>query len=322
MSRATATHSARRVGVDATAAEVVSGIDLRGAVAVITGASTGLGAETALALAGAGAELVLSGRDLAKGERVVERIRELRPDAKVSLHALELGSEESVRAFATRVLKDHPRVRILIANAATYGCPGVRDERGRELHFAINHLGHFLLVNLVVPALRAAAPARVVVLSSSGHHFSPVVFDDLHFQHRPHEPMLAYAQSKTANALFALALDRRLRVFGVRTFAVHPGEVMTELARHMSKEQLQRTLANLPGGAPPSQSFESGAATTVFAATAPELDGLGGLYLERCAVAPVVHSSGSMQGCRDYAADPQAAERLWRVSEELVGQRF
>jgi NAD(P)-dependent dehydrogenase (short-subunit alcohol dehydrogenase family) len=202
-------------------------------------------------------------------------------------------------------------------------CPLARTSEGWELQLATNHFGHFLLTALLAPALRAGAPARVVTVSSRGHRFSPVVFEDLHFERRPYDKWAAYGQSKTANVLFAVELDRRLSRAGVRGFALHPGAIVTELGRHLSRDDLAELRARSPGGRGLVwKQVPAGAATSVWAATAPELEGRGGLYLEDCHVAQVDDAEGAAGGVRSYALDPAAAKRLWSLSEAMVGQSF
>jgi len=310
-------------GENTTTDEVLGGIELSGKLALVTGASSGLGAETARALASKGARVVLTGRDLVKAEAVAQSIRESTGNIEVAVEELELASFASIRAFAARFNVAHDALHILVNNAGVMACAQGTTADGFELQFGTNHLGHFLMTCLIAPTLLAGAPARVVVLSSRGHHQSPVVFDDVNFEHRPYEKWSAYGQSKTANILFAVELDRRLRDRGVRANAVHPGVIQTELGRHMTLEDfedLQRR-AKERGASMHRKTIPAGAATSVYAATAPELEGRGGLYLEDCHVAAVddVDASG---GVRSYAVDPEAARRLWELSEEMVGQRF
>ncbi len=314
-------HVLSRFGAAATASEVIAGVDLSGRTAVVTGGSTGLGAETARALAGAGARVVLTGRDAAKAEKVAAEIAAATRAPAVLAEVLDLAREESVRSCARRILDRCEGIQILVANAGLFKPPQRYDDREREMHFSANHLGHFLLTGLLAPALFAGAPARVVVLSSAGHHFCPVVFDDLELRQREYEPAEAYGQSKTANALFALELDRRWRAKGVRAFAVHPGEIMTDLARYVTRDEVKATIDRSPTGAR-HRTVAQGAATSVWAATAPELAGHGGLYLEDCGVAPEVDRFEGFRGVRPYARDPELAVRLWEVSEQLVGERF
>jgi len=305
-------------GADTTAAEVAEGIDLTGKVALVTGGSSGLGQETGRVLASRGAEVILTARDVAKGETVAAAIRDTTGNAAVSVEALELGSLAEIRAFATRMAARHPHLDIVINNAGVMACPFAKTADGFELQFGSNHLGHFLMTCLLVPTLRA--PARVVSVSSRGHHIAPVAFDDVQFERRPYEKWAAYGQSKTANVLFAIGLDKRLGARGIHAFALHPGAIMTELGRHLQAEDFEFLRTRNRGMQ--FKTVEAGAATSVFAATAPELDGRGGVYLEDCHVAAVNDAPDALAGVKSYALDPTNAERLWQLSEQLVGQRF
>jgi len=310
-------------GRETTTTEVLSGIDLDGRAAFVTGASGGLGAETARALAEKGASLTLAARDLEKLRGVVESIRSSTGNSNVELAELDLTSPASVRACAKGWLADHDALQLLVNNAGIMACPLARTAEGYELQFATNHLGHFLLTGLLAPALLAGAPARVVNVSSAGHRLAGVDFDDLHFERREYDKWVAYGQSKSANVLFSCELDRRLQDRGVRSFALHPGVIMTELARHLTMEDIQELMSNAPAdGGLEFKPVEAGAATTVYAATAPELEGRGGLYLEDCRIGERVDDDASSRGFKPHAVDPEAARRLWEVSEELVGERF
>jgi NAD(P)-dependent dehydrogenase (short-subunit alcohol dehydrogenase family) len=191
------------------------------------------------------------------------------------------------------------------------------------MQFGTNHVGHFLLTCLLAPALRKGAPSRIVSVSSRGHHFAPVDFDDPNFAEREYHKWLAYGQSKTANVLFAVGLERRLGAAGVHANALHPGAIVTELGRHLVPEDIELIRSRTPPGTTYAfKTVEAGAATSVFAATAPELEGRGGLYLEDCHVATVNETPDALEGVRGYALDPTNAERLWALSERLVGERF
>jgi NAD(P)-dependent dehydrogenase (short-subunit alcohol dehydrogenase family) len=238
---------------------------------------------------------------------------------------LSLERPESVRAFAKGWLADQRALHLLLDNAGVMACPLARTAEGWEMQFATNHLGHFLLTALLVPALRAGAPARVANTSSGGHRISPVVFEDIHFERRPYDKWAAYGQAKTANVLHAVELDRRLSPHGVRAFGVHPGMIATELGRHLTPDdiaQLQtRAKERSSSGIASWKTPQQGAATQCWAVTAPELDGRGGLYLEDCQVSGTTPPPGSL-GAEAWALDPEAAARLWAVSEETLGERF
>jgi NAD(P)-dependent dehydrogenase (short-subunit alcohol dehydrogenase family) len=301
---------------------VVAGLDLSHLCAVVTGASGGLGAETARALAERGARVTLTARDLDKGATVVDEIRKSTGNARVELMALSLDDPRSVREFASAFLAKNSPLTTLVNNAGVMACPLARTEQGYEVQFATNHLGHFLLTCLLAPALRRGAPSRVVSVSSRGHRFSPVVFEDIHFERRPYDKWSAYGQAKTANVLFAVELDRGMRAAGVRANALHPGAIVTELGRHLQPSDIEELRSRAPGGRMEWKTVPCGAATSVWAATAPELEGRGGLYLEDCHVAALRSSPADEGGYEAWALDPEAAARLWRVSEEMVGERF
>lgn len=311
------TRDASAFGADTTADQVLDGIDLTGVVVLITGASSGLGAESARAMAARGAVVVMTARQVEKARQIAEGIRRDTGNDEVSVMALELVDIDSVRAFAADFAERHPRLDILLNNAGVMACPLARTAAGYEMQFATNHLGHFALTEALLPALRAAAPARIVAVSSAGHRLSPVLFDDIHFQSTQYDKWTAYGQAKTANILHAVELDRQLRDDGVRALAIHPGAIVTELGRHLQRDALATLSARSPGGKLQFKSVEAGAATQVFAATAPELDGQGGVYLEDCAIAAVNDGDGN-RGVRSYAVDPENAARLWRVSQALL----
>lgn len=305
-----------------TASEVVAGLDLSHMQALVTGASGGLGAETARALAERGARVTLTARDLDKGRKVVDEIRKSTGNDRVDLMALALDDARSVREFAGAFLAKNASLTALVNNAGVMACPLARTAQGYEMQFATNHLGHFLLTCLLAPALRRGAPARVVSVSSRGHRFSPVVFEDMHFERRAYDKWSAYGQAKTANVLFAVELDRRLRQAGARANALHPGAIVTELGRHLQPADIELLRSRAPGGRMEWKQVPAGAATSAWAATAPELEGRGGLYLEDCQVAGPRASASDEGGYEAWALDPEAAKRLWSVSEEMVGERF
>ncbi len=313
---------ASKFGAQTTASEVAEGIDLRGKLALVTGGSSGLGQETARVLAERGAHVIITARDVPKGETVAAAIRSSTRNPRVEVAELELGSLKNIRAFAERLLSRHDALHILVDNAGVMASPFMKTQDGFELQFGSNHLGHFLLTCLLAPALLRGAPSRIVSVSSRGHHMSPVVFDDIQFEKRPYDKWLSYGQSKTANILFAVGLEKRLGSRGVHANALHPGGIMTELGRHLQPEDLEFIRSRMSRGGVSFKTVEAGAATETFAATAPELEGRGGLYLEDCHVATVNDAEDALDGVKSYALDPANAERLWEVSEKLVGQKF
>lgn len=304
-----------------TALEVVDGLDLSGRRAVVTGGASGIGVETARALAHAGAAVTLAVRDVEAGERVAADIATSSGRDAPDVEALDLADLRSVDAFVARW--DGP-LDVLVANAGVMDTPHRTSAQGFELQFATNHLGHFALATGLHPWLAAAeGGARVVSVSSSGHAQSPVVFDDLFFERRPYEPGLAYGQSKTANVLFAVEATRRWREDGIFANALMPGGIWTPLQRHWSEER-RAAMAEQARRAEEAGAFrmktpQQGAATSVFVATSPLLDGVGGRYFEDCQEAEVVDALRGLRGVLPHALDPDAAKRLWTVSEELVG---
>ena len=307
---------------DSTAEQVSEGIDLTGQRALVTGASGGLGAETARVLALRGAAVTLTARDLPKGEKVAEEIRRSTGNDAIDVLSVELSVPSSVEAFAKEYLARHDRLNLLINNAGVMACPLARTAEGWEMQFATNHLGHFLLTSRLLPALRAGAPARVVNVSSRGHRFSPVVFEDIHFAEREYDKWASYGQAKTANVLFSVELDRRFRDEGIRAYSLHPGAIMTELGRHLAAEDIEMLQSRAPAGGFVWKQVPAGAATSVYAATAPELEGQGGCYLDDCQVSGPRESEDAEIGYEPWAMDPEAAGRLWQVSEETLGVTF
>lgn len=298
-----------------TTADVLAGVDLSGATAVVTGATTGLGLETARALASAGARVIVTARSAEKGEAAVATLTEQVPGAAVEYGVLELGSLVSVRSFADELSGRIDALQLLVCNAGIMMVPFGQTEDGFELQFGTNHLGHFLLTARLMPLLLAGAPSRVVVLSSAGHNASGVDLDDPNYADRPYDKMDAYGQSKSANVLFAAELDRRFADRGVHAWSVHPGMVRTDLGRHFTRDDFAELGARAKGAGrklPPAVGVEVGASTSVWAATAPELEAQGGAYLADCAVATAA----------DHATDPEIAARLWTLSERLVGEPF
>ena len=311
----------RQFGRHSTTAEVLDGLKLDGLQVLITGGSSGLGAHSARALAAAGARVVLTARDRAKGEAVASSIREQTGNAAVEVAELELADLAAVRASAAQLLERCPTLDLLINNAGVMACPQLQTRDGFELQFGTNHLGHFLLTGLLAPALLRAGRARVVNLSSRGHHITGVDLDDPNFERRGYDKWQAYGQSKTANILFSVELERRLGPQGVHAYAVHPGVIQTELMRHLEASDREMFAERARRGELPMKSLAAGCATQVYAATAPELEGRGGVYLEHCQIAPVDDESFE-HGVRSYAIDAERAAKLWALSERSVGHAW
>jgi NAD(P)-dependent dehydrogenase (short-subunit alcohol dehydrogenase family) len=299
---------------ESTAAEVIAGIDLTDHRVVVTGGASGIGIETARALAGAGAEVTLAVRNPAAGERTAADIVRSTGNKQVLVAQLDLADQASVASFAASW---HGPLHILVNNAGVMASPLMRTARGWEMQFATNHLGHFALATGLHEALAAAGGARVVSVSSSAHHRSPVVFSDIHFERREYEPWLAYGQSKTANVLFAVEASKRWAADGITVNALMPGGIRTNLQRYVSDEELERLRAAAGGAGLRWKTPEQGAATSVLVATSPLLAGIGGRYFEDCNEAEVGNLS-ARRGVAEYALDPEAAARLWRVSVDTL----
>jgi len=296
-------------GFRSTAAEVASGIDLSGRRVIVTGGASGIGVETARALAGIGAEVTLAVRDVEAGERVAADITATTHNKAVHVVKLDLVNRASIKAF---VAGWKGLLHILVNNAGVMACPAQHTPEGWELQFATNHLGHFALAVGLHAAMAAAGNARIVVVSSSAHMLSPVVFDDIHFKFRRYDPRLAYGQSKTANMLFAVGASMRWRDDGVTANSLNPGAIPTNLQRHVGGKLIT----------PPEKqkTREQGAATSVLLATSPLLEGIGGRYFNDCnEVEPVSSGSVDASGVAHYALDPGNADRLWEVSLRLTG---
>jgi NAD(P)-dependent dehydrogenase (short-subunit alcohol dehydrogenase family) len=295
--------------------DVLQGIDLSGKVVLITGGTTGLGKESARALGLAGATVIITARSEEKGQAAVAQLTELVPDGDFSFEVMELGSLDSVRAFADRFLASHDRLDVLLANAGIMAVPYGKTDDGFELQFGTNHLGHFVLVNRLLPLLKASAPSRIVNLSSAGHFASGIIWDDPNFETKDYSKMDAYGQSKTANILFTVELERRYGDAGVHAWAVHPGMVMTDLARSFTKDDFGDLASRAKKSGmkmPTLVNVDVGASTQVWAcASAEALEKPGSYLADRAFAEP-----------SDYANDPELAKRLWVLSEQLVGEQF
>jgi NAD(P)-dependent dehydrogenase (short-subunit alcohol dehydrogenase family) len=317
-------------GAESTTDQVLEGLSLRGKRVLITGASAGLGVETARALAAHGAQVVGAARDLAKAQRATEAVRAQAADGGgLELIELDLASLASVRACTSALLAAGRPFDVIIANAGVMACPQGRTADGFETQFGTNHLGHFVFVNRLLPLLKPGS--RVVNLASLGHRFSDVDLEDPNFEHTPYVEFVAYGRSKTANVLFSVELDRRHKDKGVRAVAVHPGSIQTELGRSITPEvtqQLQK-LTGMSGTMTAAtsafrwKSIPQGAATSIWSAVVAPAESVGGKYCEDCHVAEVVDVTDMRRGgVRAYAVDPARARALWTKSEQMVGERF
>jgi NAD(P)-dependent dehydrogenase (short-subunit alcohol dehydrogenase family) len=312
------------LGRRTTTDDLVGDRDLTDLTALVTGSSAGLGVETVRALADRGATVLATARDTAKARRALGDAG-VDLDGSVTVEACDLASLASVRDCTDRILGSTDRLGLLVANAGVMACPEGRTADGFETQFGTNHLGHFVLVNRLVPLLIAGAPSRVVTVSSAGHRLGDVDLDDPNFDGGGYVPFVAYGRSKTANILFAVELDRRLRHLGVRAAAVHPGGIDTELGRHLddaTKAFIEARRQENPGLG---KTVAEGAATSLWAGVAADAGEVGGRYAEDCAVSPVIDGDpdpAGPSGVRSYALDPDRAAALWARSESLVGERF
>lgn len=304
-----------------TADDVLRDVDLKGQTAIVTGGSSGLGLQMSRALAAAGAQVIVPARSLEKAQAALAGLE------NVEIAQLELTDSGSIDRFADAFLESGRPLDILIHSAGIMAAPIARDGRGNESQLAINHLAPFHFTDRLGPALKAGGAARVVSLSSRAHRLAGIDFDDPNFVDRPYDPWLAYGQSKTADALFAVELDRRARADGVRAFSVHPGSILTDLARHLSPEQVRAFGALDEKGEiridplNDLKTVQQGAATALWCATSPLLADLGGVYCEDCNVAALREADDPRKdGVRSWAADPDLAARLWTLSETLAGQ--
>ncbi len=300
-----------------TADDVMQGVDLTGRVAVVTGGYSGIGLVTAKSLAAAGARVIVPARDRERAQAALASV------AGVEVDTLDLSEPASIAAFAARMGERTSSLSVLINSAGVMASALFRDADGHEGQFATNHLGHYRLTCALWPLLKADG-ARVVSVSSRGHQIAGIDFDDIDFRRRPYDKWVAYGQSKTANALFALALDARGAADGVRAFSLHPGQILTRLARHLSAEEVAGFDAQDAEGRPiidPSRGMKTvdqGAATSLWCATSAALEGRGGVYCEDCDIAPINTGQQGRKGVAAWACDPALSERLWTLSEDLT----
>jgi NAD(P)-dependent dehydrogenase (short-subunit alcohol dehydrogenase family) len=306
-----------------TTSDVIKGIDLNGKIAIVTGGNTGIGLETVKTLAGAGATVIVPARDVEKAKNNLAGI------SKVEIEELDLASPDSIDAFAVRFLASGRPLHLLVNNAGIMFVPLRRDAKGHESQLAVNFLAVFQLTARLWGALKKANGARVINISSLGHHFAPFNFDDPNFEHRAYDTLQGYGHSKTAVNLFSLELDNRAKAFGVRAFSLHPGNIWgTELTREAPIEILQQFgFVDDQGNVIPEvintlKTIPQGAATTVWAATSPLLNETGGVYLEDVDIAGLAIESSMQSGVKPYSLEEASAKQLWDLAEELTGATF
>ena len=306
-----------------TASDVIQGINLTGKTAIVTGGSTGIGLETVRVLAGAGATVVVPARDIVKATKNLEGIK------NVEIEPMDLINTESIAAFCDMFVASGRPLHLLINNAGIMWVPLRRDSRGFESQLATNYLAQFWLTAQLWPALKRANGARVVNVSSQGHKFAPFDFEDPNFVHREYETLQGYGQSKTAVNLFSLELDNRAKGYGVRAYSVHPGAIGgTELGREAPLELfIKMGFCDAEGNIRPEvaaslKTVPQGAATTVWCATSPALEGVGGVYCEDCDIAVPVDSTEISNGVMSYSINGEAAKKLWQWTEDVTGISF
>jgi NAD(P)-dependent dehydrogenase (short-subunit alcohol dehydrogenase family) len=313
---------AKTFRAESTADEVLEGVDLSGKRVLVTGVSAGLGVETSRSLVAHGATVVGTARDLTKARRALTAAG----DPHVDLVEMDLASLSSVRKAASDLLAQAKPFDVIIANAGVMACPQGKTRDGFETQFGTNHLGHFVFVNRLIPLLKPGA--RIATLSSAGHQISDVNIEDPNFEHTPYQPFIAYGRSKTANILYAVALDSRLKGRGVRATSLHPGGIQTELGRHLTPELMEQIRARMSlgsGNKPQALRFKTvpqGSATSVWSSFVASAEAVGGHYCEDCHVCEVNDDTTSRVGVRSYALNLGHANDLWRKSEEMVGERF
>ena len=314
---------AKTFGAESTADEVLEGVNLSGKRVLVTGVSAGLGVETARSIVAHGGTVVGTARDLSKARNALAQAG----NPSVELLEMDLASLASVRKAADDLLKRAKPFDVIIANAGVMACPQGKTQDGFETQFGTNHLGHFVFVNRLVPLLKSGA--RVVTLSSAGHQISDVDIEDPNFERTPYQAFAAYGRSKTANILYAVALDNRLKGRGVRATSIHPGGIQTELGRHMTPELVEEMMARINRGAKPGQapafrfkSVPQGSATSVWSGFVGPAESVGGHYCEDCHVCEINDDATSRVGVRSYALNLAHANDLWKKSEDMVNEHF
>lgn len=314
-----------------TSGDAIKGTDLTGKTIIVTGGYAGIGLETVKTFVAAGARVIIPARDVNKAQHNLKGI------GNITIEKMDLMDPESIDAFAETFLRTNETLDILVNNAGIMWVPLQRDRRGYESQLATNHLGHFQLTAQLWPALKKAKGARVLSVSSFGHQMAPFNFDDPNFLNREYETLQGYGQSKTANNLFAVELDHRAKQFGVRAFSLHPGSVNgTDLGRVAPMALFQQLGTHDENGnirpevAARLKTIEQGAATSVWCAVSPQLNGVGGVYCEDGDIAVldegnlehVYDDPSTLRGVKPYSVDAGNAQQLWALSEKMVGLSF
>jgi len=305
-----------------TGKEVLSNCDLSGKIAIVTGGYSGIGLETTRALAEKGVKVIVPARSVKKAKENLKAV-----EGDVQMEVMDLSDLGSVYQFAEKMVQELDQLDFLINNAGIMACPETRIGPGWEAQFGVNHMGHFALTTSLMPLLKNTFGTRVISLTSTAHKLCDIKWDDIQFASNAYDKWQAYGQSKTANALFANALSRRLKATGGLSFSVHPGGILTPLQRHLPKEEMIALGWLNADGSPSSlaqeqfKTPEQGCSNTLWAATSPLLENKPGIYCEDCNVAVPTDLSGPPSrffGVNAYACDDEAAERLWTISEELL----
>lgn len=310
-------------GPKSTTDDVLNGKDLSGKTVLVTGGNSGLGQETGRAMAGKGAHVVLLGRSQEKLNAAVAEIRRDHERGQIETIFCDLGSLKSIRQCGAEARSRFAKIDILINNAGVMACPISHTSDGFETQFGTNHIGHFALTKELMPLVEKGADKRIVNLSSRAHHIAPANLDDPNFKEAAYDPWLSYGQAKTANVLFSVGLEQRFGGKGIHAYAVHPGGIQTNLGRHMTEEQSAALIERVTTSDPNFEwkTIPQGAATQCWAATSNDVAGSGGVYCEDCGVAEIDDVS-ARKGVRSYALDTDSADRLWSISEQMIGDTF
>ena len=303
--------------------DVLNGVNLQDKVIIVTGGYSGIGIETTRGLALAGAEVIIPAKRVDVAANNLNGIV-----SKENIYQMDLGDLNSVKSFTDKFKNKFSKLNILINNAGIMACPETRVGKNWESQFAINHIGHFLLTKELMNVMADTEGSRFVSLSSSAHALTGILWDDIHFNKQPYNKWMAYGQSKTASSLIAIELNKKMKDYGVESFSVHPGGIITPLQRYLEKEEMI-ALGWMDEDGSPSElaknffkSPSQGASTTLWCATSNDLNGLGGVFCEDCDIAKrkseVDESLQRYFGVADWAVDTDEALKLWELSEKII----